>query len=111
MKFLLNVYDTRSASASDDEMAAITEFNEGIRDSGSLVLAAGLAFPGESRVFRGVTGDELDASIVAPVPSGTEYFISGLWIISATDRDAAEQLARDAARACGRHVELRPFLE
>ena len=44
-----------------------------------------------------------------PLHESTE-FVSGFWIVTAPDLDAARALAAAGSKACNRRVELRPLL-
>lgn len=105
VRFILFVIDDRSNSGNDAEMARIDEFNQRLRDDGHWVMAAGIAGPVAARVIDGRSGESRDGSLFdAP------HFYSGFWIIEAPDASVAESLALAGSRACGRRVELRPFL-
>ncbi len=116
MKFLLNVIDSRTGYATSQEMADITAFNNGVRDQGNFVLAAGLSAPEESRVFDAngseePTPERVGASTDFASSSAPHPYVSGFWILECDDAESAAQLASQAARACARRVELRPFLD
>ena len=107
MQFLISVIDNQTGTATDDEMAAIDEFNEGLQASGQWVFAGGLGAPGtattiDNRRGRGLVTD-------GPFAETKEY-IAGFWIIEAPDLEAARELAAGGSEACNRKVELRPFL-
>lgn len=107
MKFLINVIDTATGSATADEMAAIDVFNDALITDGHWIVAGGVTPPSDATVFDNRAG----AGIVTPGPlvSQPEY-ISGFWLIEAPDRAAAFALAQEASLACNRKVELRPLL-
>ncbi len=105
VRFILFVVDTVSGSGTTDEMTRIDAFNDRLRDGGMWVMAAGIAGPDSARVVDGRRGTSTAGSAF-PGPD----FYSGFWIIDAPDRDVAESLARAGSDACGRRVELRPFL-
>ena len=107
MRFLLNVVDTATGTATVAEMAAIDEFNAGLVERGQLVLAAGLAAPQQSVVLDNRAGAGL--TMDGPLHAEEEY-VSGFWIIEAQDRAEALALAAQASEACHRRIELRPFL-
>lgn len=107
MRFLLNVIDDRSSSATEDEGEAIDTFNDRLVAEGHWVLAAGVAHPADSLVIDARSGE----AVVTPGPANdTAEWVAGFWIIEASDLDTARDLAIDGSRACGRRVELRPFL-
>jgi hypothetical protein len=128
VKYFVAVFDTESASASTDEMTAITSFNAGLRTRGQLVMAVGLAHPSSTLTIDGPSGISHDASNVwestvsqttsAPVGgdddnylAGTGDFMSGFWVIDVASQDEAIELAQLAARACRRRLELRQILD
>lgn len=106
MKFMISVIDDETNSSSANEMAEIDAFNARLQSAGQLIMAEGLASPRASVVVDNRGG----AGLVTPGPlHDTEQYVSGFWIIEATDRDAALALAADGSHACNRVVELRPF--
>lgn len=105
-KYFVAVLDSSTGSAGGDEMAAIDAFNDRLRANGNLVMAAGLAAPSAATT--------IDARGPAPVFTDgpfvkLEEYVSGFWIIEATDRETALRLAAEGSQACNRRVELRPF--
>jgi hypothetical protein len=107
MRYLITVIDDTTNSATGDEMAAIDEFNERLRNNGHWVFAGGLASPDTATVV-----DNRDGALVltdGPFLESKEY-LSGFWIIDAPDLDVALGLAADGSKQCNRRVELRPFL-
>ena len=107
MHYLITVIDDTTNSASGDEMASIDEFNERLRTSGRWVFAGGLASPETATVIDNRAGTPVVTD--GPFIESKEY-LSGFWIIDATDLDVALELASDGSKACNRKVELRPFL-
>jgi len=107
MRYLITVIDDTTNSATGDEIAAIDEFNERLRNNGHWVFAGGLASPDTATVV-----DNRDGALVltdGPFLESKEY-LSGFWIIDAPDLDVALGLAADGSKQCNRRVELRPFL-
>ncbi|GAB3834672.1 YciI family protein [Kribbella italica] len=107
MQYLVSVIDDRTASATDDELAAIDGFNERIQADGSWVFAGGLAAPSSATVI-----DNRDGAAVftdGPFVESKEY-LAGFWVLEAPDLDVALRLAAEGSRACHRRVEVRPFL-
>jgi hypothetical protein len=107
MRYLITVIDDTTNSATGDEIAAIDEFNERLRNNGHWVFAGGLASPDTATVV-----DNRDGAPVltdGPFLESKEY-LSGFWIIDAPDLDVALGLAADGSKQCNRKVELRPFL-
>ena len=107
MQYLVSVIDTKSNSATPDEMTAIDAFNERIQAEGHWVFAGGLASPGTATVVDGRDGDAVFTD--GPYLESKEY-IAGFWIMQAPDLDVALKLAAEGSRACNRKVEVRPFL-
>ncbi|MEV4344362.1 YciI family protein [Actinoplanes sp. NPDC049596] len=107
MQYFVSVIDDKSNSATDDEMAAIHKFNEGLIADGHWVFAAGLAHPATATVIDN-RGDEpliTDGPFVE-----SKEFLAGFWVMEAPDLDVALKLAAAGSRACNRRVEVRPFL-
>jgi hypothetical protein len=113
MQYLVSVIDDGQALAANDndsatqtEMAAIDAFNDRLRAEGHWVFANGLAAPSAATVIDN-RGEE---AIVTDGPFlESKEFIAGLWIIEASDLDAALRLAADGSKACNRKLEVRPF--
>ena len=106
MRFLLNVIDSRSESATGDEMESIDAFNDGLRRDGHWILAVGITHPSEAVVIDDRNGAGLESS--GPI-NEADQFVAGMWIIEAADRSEALRLAREGSRACNRVVEVRPL--
>nr|WP_296066012.1 YciI family protein [uncultured Actinoplanes sp.] len=107
MQYLFSVIDTRTNSATPDEMDAIDAFNEGLQAGGHWVFAGGLTSPGTATVVDN-RGDEPLFSD-GPFVESKEY-LAGFWVIEAPDLDVALKLASAGSKACNRKVEVRPFL-
>ncbi|XVU30071.1 YciI family protein [Actinoplanes sp. CA-054009] len=107
MRYLVSVIDDKSNSGTDDEMAAIDVFNEGLQAQGHWVFAGGLAAPGTATVIDNRDGRALvtDGPFVE-----TKEYMAGFWVMEADDLDVALKLAAAGSRACNRRVEVRPFL-
>jgi hypothetical protein len=107
MQYFVSVIDDQSNSAGGEEMEAIATFNQGLRDQGHWVFAAGLGSPETATVIDG-RGEEpvfTDGPFVE-----TKEYVAGFWIIEAPDLDVALKLASEGSRACNRRLEVRPFL-
>ena len=107
MQYLLSVIDDTAGRATDDQAAAIDEFNDRLQAEGHWVFAGGLgetdnATTVDNRDGRGVVTD-------GPFVETKEH-LAGFWIIEAPDLDVALRLASAGSRACNRRVEVRPFL-
>jgi hypothetical protein len=107
MQFLVSVLDDKTNSATEEEMTAITAFNERIIADGNWVFAGGLAAPSAATVVDNRGGEAIFTD--GPYLESKEY-IAGLWIMEADDLDAARKLVSDASKACNRRLEVRPFL-
>jgi hypothetical protein len=107
MQYLVSVITDSPELASDEEMAAIDEFNAQLQADGYWVFAGGLATPDAATVVdnRGSTPVVTDGPFVE-----TKEFLIGFWILEAPDLDVALRLATGASRACNRKIEVRPFL-
>jgi hypothetical protein len=109
MQYLMNVIHDSRGPASDDEMAAIGVFNDGMRRDGYLVFAGGLRFPDSSSAT--VFDNRASAGLVTDGPFvESKEFVVGFWIIDVPSLSVARQLAAEGSKACNRKVELRPFL-
>ncbi|SNY52698.1 YciI family protein [Paractinoplanes atraurantiacus] len=107
MQYLVSVIDDKSNSGTEEEMAAIDVFNEGLRAQGHWVFAGGLAAPSTATVIdnRGAEPLVTDGPFVE-----TKEYMAGFWVMEADDLDVALKLAAAGSRACNRRVEVRPFL-
>ena len=106
MQYFVSVIDDTPNSATDEEMAAITAYNEQIQASGNWVFAGGLAGPDAATVIDG-RGDEPMFSD-GPFAETKEY-VAGFWVIEAADLDEALVIAAGGSKSCNRRVEIRPF--
>lgn len=106
-KYLISVIDDRTNSGTEDEIAAINDFNDQLRADGHWIFAGGLAAPDTATV---VDGRNEDAVFVDGPHLDSKEYIGGVWIIEAPHRDVALRLAVQGSESCNRRVELRPFL-
>jgi hypothetical protein len=107
MRYLVSVIDDATDSATDDEMAAVDAFNEGLRADGHWVFAGGLAAPATATVIDNRAG----AGVVTDGPFlESKEYLGGFWVIEAPDLDVALALGSEGSRCCHRRVEVRPFL-
>ena len=108
MKYLIAVIDTGTNTAGPNEMNDIDAFNDGLRDRGYWLMAAGLVEPNRSVVIdnRNGVGEVIDGPL-----HRTDEYTSGFWIVDVPDHATALQVAADGSRACNRKVEIRPFIE
>jgi hypothetical protein len=107
MKYLVSVIDDQTNSGTDEEMAAIDAFNDGLRADGHWVFAAGGGAPSPATPHHNRNGQALFTD--GPFVESKEY-LAGFWIIEADDLDVALKLAAAGSKACNRKVEVRPFL-
>jgi hypothetical protein len=108
MQYLVSVIDDRpDPTATEDEQAAISAFNQRLRADGYWVFAGGLGVPGNATVVdhRGAEAVFSDG----PFAESKEY-LAGFWILEAPDLDVALKLATAGSKACHRKIEVRPFL-
>jgi hypothetical protein len=107
MQYLLSVIHDQTELATGDEMAAIDEFNDGLRSDGHWVFAAGIGGPSTATVIDNRNGEPVFTD--GPFVESKEY-LAGFWIVEAADLDVALKLAASGSKACNRKVEVRPFL-
>ncbi len=107
MRYLFAVIDTQSNSGTPEEMVSIDAFNEKIEAAGQRVMAAGVAAPTSALLIDNRNG--LGSVVNGPAVTSDEY-MSGFWVIEATDDATARELALEASQACNRKIELRAFL-
>jgi hypothetical protein len=107
MQYLVSVIHDSADLATPDEMAAIDEFNERLRDEGYWVFAGGLGAPSTATVIDNRRGEAVLTD--GPFVESKEY-LAGFWVIEATDLDVALELATEGSKCCNRKVEVRPFL-
>lgn len=107
MQYLVSVIDHRTGAATPDEMAAIDAFNDRLRADGHWVFAGGLAAPASATVVDNRGSEPIVTD--GPFLESKEY-LAGFWIIEAADLDVALALAAGGSKACGRRIEVRPFL-
>jgi len=107
MQYLVSVIHDSTDLATPDEMAAIDEFNERLRDEGYWVFAGGLGAPSTATVIDNRRGEAVLTD--GPFVESKEY-LAGFWVIEAPDLDVALELATEGSKCCNRKVEVRPFL-
>ncbi|MFD7155206.1 YciI family protein [Kribbella sp. GL6] len=108
MQYLISVVDHRTGSATEEEMTAITAFNEQLVADGHWVFAGGLSAPSDATVID-ARGDGPPIFTDGPFLESKEY-LAGFWVFEAPDLDVALKLATAASKACNRRLEVRPFL-
>jgi hypothetical protein len=107
MQYLVSVIHDSTDLATPDEMAAIDEFNDRLRDEGYWVFAGGLGTPSTATVIDNRRGEAVLTD--GPFVESKEY-LAGFWVIEAPDLDVALELATEGSKCCNRKVEVRPFL-
>src|SRR5260370_29479583 len=107
MQYLVSVIDDKTNSATPDEMAAISTFDDRLQAEGYWVFAGGLASPSTATVIDNRGGEAMFTD--GPFLESKEY-LAGFWIIEAPDLDVALKLATEGSKHCNRKVEVRPFL-
>ena len=85
-------------------MAAVEEFNEGLKSSGAFVHAGGL-HPPSTAVTVDSTGG-VPVRTEGPFVHAPSY-VGGFWIIETSDRDAAVEWAERASKALQSRIEVR----
>jgi hypothetical protein len=107
MKYILMMncpktgYDTLAAWPKKDIQAHIAfmrDFTKGLRDSGELAAAEGLASPNEARIVRaGKDGEPITDGVF---PEAKE-FLAGYWIVDVESTERAYEIAAGASAAPG----------
>ncbi len=85
--------------------AKVGAFNDELQQGGAWVFAAGLHPASSATVVRASGGS---VSMTDGPYAETKEQMGGLWIIEASDLDAALEWGRRAADACEGPVEIRP---
>lgn len=107
MQYLVSVINDSSDLATQDEMAAIDVFNEGLQANGHWVFAGGLSALTSATVVDNRHDEAMFSD--GPYLESKEYIV-GFWIMEAADLDVALKLAAQGSKACNRKLEVRPFL-
>jgi hypothetical protein len=95
-------------------IAFMMSFNKELRESGELVSAEGLAFPGEAKLVR--AGDDGMPVTDGVFPESKE-FLAGYWIVEVSSPERAYAIAARASAAPGpggaplkMPIEVRPVM-
>lgn len=107
MRFLIAVIDHEGNPGSPGEMEAIDVFNDFLREKSHWIMACGVAGPSTATVID--NRDGLGSMTDGPLHDVDE-FMSGFWLIEASNLAEAKDLALAGSKACNRKVELRPLL-
>jgi hypothetical protein len=106
-QYVMSVLNDSDDLATDEEMAAIDEFNDDLQAKGQWVFAGGLAAPSTATVVDARAGQPVFTD--GPYLESKEHIV-GFWIIEAPDLDVALKLAAGGSKSCNRRIELRPVL-
>jgi hypothetical protein len=115
MQYLFSVIDDKTlrtdaelktGTATPEEAAAISGFNERLIADGHWVFAGGLAASSAATVIDNRGGEPIFTD--GPFVESKE-FLAGLWIIEAADLDVALKLAAEGSKCCNRKIEVWPF--
>jgi hypothetical protein len=98
----------RSPADMQQAYEQVSRLNDELQAAGAWVFAGGLQPASSATVVRAEATQVLMTD--GPFTESKEH-IGGLWIIEASDLDAALAWAVKATRACGDPVEVRPFQE
>jgi len=110
-QYLLAVHSVEGEAEPSTEViqqmfADVEAFNADMRATGAWVFAGGLHPPTSATVVRIKDGEAMLTD--GPFAESKEQ-LGGFWVLKAADLDAALELARRGAVACGKPVEVRPF--
>ena len=107
MRFLIEVLDKSSNSATELEMVEIGNLNDSLKENGNWIMACGI-----DSVSRSLLIDNRnDLSLISSeTHSSSSEYVSGFWLIEVANDDQALRIAKSASKACNRRVELRPVL-
>ncbi len=104
MRFLIAVIDSNTNTASGDEIQAIDAFNDMLSANGHMIMACGITAPSEAVVLD----NRADRGFVSEGPlNATDEYMAGFWLINASSKQQALELAAAGSKACNRKVELR----
>jgi len=106
MQYLVSVMNDKPRST-EEEMAAISAFDDRLKEEGHWVFAGGLGSPSSATVVDNRGGEALITD--GPFLETKEYLV-GFWIMEAPDLDVALTLAAEGSKACNAKIEVRPFL-
>ena len=101
---MIAVIDSKTGSATGDEIAAIDAFNDKLQANGHFILACGIDDPERAVVIDNRAG--LGQINSGPLQRNDQY-MAGFWLINAVDIDQANALAAEGSEACNRKVEVR----
>jgi hypothetical protein len=104
VRFLIAVIDSKTGTATGDEIAAIDEFNDMLQANGHFILACGIDDP-ENAV---VIDNRADLGQLSEGPlNNNDQYMAGFWLINAENMEVAKDLAAKGSKACNRKVEVR----
>src|SRR5690242_12878945 len=109
-RYLLSIYQPDGPIPESEVlnriMADLDALNQEMRDAGAWVFTGGLHPASTATVVRVDDGEVLTTD--GPFAEAKEH-VGGLWVIEASDLDAALGWARKAAEATTLPIEVRPF--
>ncbi|MEZ5411975.1 MAG: YciI family protein [Acidimicrobiales bacterium] len=116
-QFLLSVWHDEdyvidfSTEDAQRVVGQVGALNEQLMASGAWVFGGGLMPASSAAVARPGTGAGTgsDVTLTDGPYAETKEQIGGFWVVELPDREAALELARQAAAACEGPVEVRPF--
>lgn len=104
MRFIIAVIDSKTGTATGDEIAAIDEFNDMLESNGHFIMACGIHEPEQAVVID----NRADAGLLSDGPlNQTHEYMAGFWLINAESMNQAKELAHKGSKACNRKVEVR----
>jgi len=89
--------------------ADVGALNQRMADAGAFVFQSGLHGGSEAATVVRQSGGDFQLTD-GPYAEAEEH-LAGCWIINAADLDAALEWAKQAASACLRPIEVRPFFD
>lgn len=95
-----------SSDEAQQMVARVGAFNDKITQAGIWVFAGGLQPASSATVVR-MSGGQVSMTD-GPYAESKEQ-MGGFWVLEVPDFDAALELAKEAAEACGGPVEVRPL--
>jgi hypothetical protein len=104
MRFIISVIDSKTGSATGDEISAIDAFNDKLQANGHFILACGIDDPENAVVIDNRA--DLGEIRSGPLHKKEEY-MAGFWLINAESVEEAKALAAEGSKACNRKVEVR----
>lgn len=98
--------ESMDPAALEAVMAAVDEFNNGLKADGAWVFAGGLHPPATATTVD--AGGAAPSMTEGPFAESTEY-LGGFWVIEVADRATALDWATRCSRALQSRIEVRAF--